>query len=63
MEIDSLPDRLVFDVQGFLSELDQIVEPRDEKDGKQQAVAWEEEMGPLPMEFLSRVNQVLNRVM
>ena len=63
VEIDSLPDRLVFDVQGFLSELDQIVEPRDEKDGKQQAVAWEEEMGPLPMEFLSRVNQVLNRVM
>ena len=28
-----------------------------------QAVAWEEEMGPLPVEFLLRVNQVLNQVM
>ncbi|KAH9648689.1 NAC domain-containing protein [Citrus sinensis] len=63
VEIDSLPDRLVFDVREFLSELDKIAEPRDEEGGKLQAVAWEEEMGPLPVEFLSRVNQVLNRVM
>ena len=63
VEIDSLPDKLVFDVQEFLSELDQIDEPRDEYGGKLQAVAWEKEMGPLPVEFLLRVNQVLNRVM
>ena len=63
MEIDSLPDKLVFDVQEFLSELDQIDEPRDEYGRKLQAVAWEEEMGPLLAKFLFRVNQVLNQVM